>query len=52
MVTPTTFPRRVTTGPLRHIGEGRVSLRGGSYNYRLTSGQASYAMFRALAKIK
>ena len=52
MIIPTTFPRRVTTGPVRHVGAGKVSLRGSAYNYRLTSGQASYAMFRSLTKIK
>lgn len=52
MFTPTKFPRRVTTGPVRGVAAGKVSLRGGAHNYRLTSGQASYAMFRSLAKIK
>ena len=46
------YPRRVTTGPLKLAPAGGKSLRGGSYNYRLTRGAASYSLYAAFAKLR
>lgn len=44
---PTTFPRRVTTGPVRLLPNGNVSHRGTRHGFSMTRGQASYAMYKA-----
>ena len=46
------YPRRVTTGLIRRVPLADcASLRGTKHNYRLTSGQASYALHAAQQRI-